>query len=158
MKILLPIALLLVLFLIITTSCQSSTIPEEFDVDRIGVTVTRTPSSGMVNSYHIEVHNATMNDIHGLSVLLGFYPFNSGSEPKHPDLMFYCKPSTAEVTLESGKSAYYSVVVPNELLREDKINFDDIRVHIIGFNSRVDANHRFEKLGSVEDFAPLITQ
>ena len=140
--------------LLITAACQAPVAAEQIDIDDIQVSVSEPTPSANSLIYTIDVVNNSEVTIKQLTVLLGFYPPNSemDSEGDYSRLMFYCKPGvSAGINIEPGDAARYTAVIPISLLKEELINFNDLRIHLIGYAHEV-GEHRFEKQGPLSAF------
>ena len=148
------VGMLISVLLLIFSSCPAPSSAAQIDIDDIQVSVSDPHPSTNSLTYTIDVVNNSKVMIKELSVLLGFYPPSNEMDSKgdYNRLMFYCKPGvSAGINIEPGDVTSYTAVIPISLLKEELINFNDLRIHLIGYAHEVGEN-RFEKSGPLSGF------
>lgn len=146
---------MLVLILVGCKNKETSSL--SFDVDGINISIlSRTEFLNNKDKgigYTFELINNSDETIKHLNMLVGFAMSEQATnEGVTNPIMFNATSDEYPINIQSGEKRVFRVYIPTELMKEEYININDIRIHIIGYINEIGHNNRFEKSGSVSFF------
>lgn len=131
--------------------CKNTNIRDSnSDIENINIEIINTSELESGIYYTLDVINNGKELVKYVEIMLGY---TITSEAKEEGIigpiMFEGKTVDDPIDLKSGEKKSFTVHVPIPLLKQDKINMDNIQIYIQGYFSEVKIENRFQKSGDI---------